>query len=124
MRQARLGTQWLMREYPRPSGGGSAAGAVAEESTASEAGAAAPAVCEVQWEAALQLGGASRLLVLPAGEAPALQFLLASADAHAASAECGQAAVHGRGALSMFPLRRGGLSLQVRVAGLIWCMRW
>ena len=96
--------------------GGSAAGAAAGESAAAEAGADAPARCEVQWEAALQLGGASRLLVLPAGEAPALQFLLASADAHAASAECGQAGVHGRGALSALPLRCAGLSLQVRGA--------
>lgn len=98
--------------------GGSVAGAVAGESTALEAGADASARCEVQWEAALQLGGASRLLVLPAGEAPTLQFLLASADAHAASADCGQAGVHGRGALSLLPLRCAGLSLQVRGAGL------
>ena len=97
---------------------GSAAGAFAEESTAVEAGAHAPAMCEVQWEVALQLGGASRLRVLPAGDAPTLQFLLASADAHAASADCEQAGAHGRGALSMLPLRCAGLSLQVRRVGL------
>ena len=98
--------------------GGSAAGAGGGESAAVEAGADAPARCEVQWEVALQLGGASRLLVLPAGEAPSLQFLLASADAHAASADCGQAGMRGRGALSMLPLRCAGLSLQVRGAGI------
>lgn len=101
---------------PCPSGG-SAAGAVAGESAAAEAGADAPARCDIQWEAALQLGAASRLLVLPAGEAPALQFLLSSADAHAASADCGQAGVQGRGAFGILPLRCAGLSLQVRGAG-------
>ncbi|KAK9827699.1 hypothetical protein WJX81_001629 [Elliptochloris bilobata] len=72
-------------------------------------------ICLPLWEAALQLGGLSRLAVLPAGGAPALQFGLASAEAHAASAEGGAAGGGGgggRGAQRVLPFRCGGLSFQ------------
>lgn len=73
----------------------------------------------VQWEAALQLGGLSRLVLLPAGGGRALQFRLASAAAHAASAELAQADLGGR-AVELLPLRCGGLGVQVR-AGARLC---
>lgn len=70
----------------------------------------------IQWEAALQLGGLSRLVLLPADGGRALQFRLASAEAHAASAELAQLRSLGDRALQLLPPRCGGLSIQVGTA--------
>jgi hypothetical protein len=69
----------------------------------------------VQWEAALQLGGASSLRVLPAAAGPALRLSLASAEAHAASGEADAPHAGGarRRAAELLPPLCGGLSMQV-----------
>jgi len=74
----------------------------------------------VQWEAVLQLGGASSLRVLPAAAGPALRLSLAAAEAHAASGEArappkrsSRESGARRRAVELLPPLCGGLSMQV-----------